>query len=299
LPKRKVFSYSVYGLNVSSGMRLPGLMTADGDGCDVRVLLNPPLSPAKELEEKTEEFSGTPARASLTVKNVGHFDVTEGSEITVTPQPGVTEFVLGLWIVERAFLPLLYQRGLLALHASAVKVGDASILLLGPSGFGKSSLAAGLHSRGYRFMSDDITGVHPGKLEVLPGSPEMKLFPEMASPLEYGKESLEAHPLLPEKRYYSRPHEFHTSALPLKAIYALSNGTEPKIEPLQPQKAVIELIRSSYGILSLQGIIDSGIHFLQCSQLVKTVPSFRLNWFPSPSTLSAALEMIEEHLETL
>ena len=54
---------------------------------------------------------------------------------------------------------LLQQRGVMTLHASAIETQAGAVLFAGPSGIGKSSLAAALVERGNTMLADDVTGV--------------------------------------------------------------------------------------------------------------------------------------------
>lgn len=69
---------------------------------------------------------------------------------------------------------LLFARGLLCLHASAVAQGGAAVLFLGDSGRGKSTLAARL---GAPRLADDIVPCsgEAGGIQVLPHFPQLKL----------------------------------------------------------------------------------------------------------------------------
>jgi hypothetical protein len=51
---------------------------------------------------------------------------------------------------------LLRLRGALALHASAVQIGNIAIALVGPHGAGKSTTAAALGIRGFPIVTDDV-----------------------------------------------------------------------------------------------------------------------------------------------
>ena len=51
---------------------------------------------------------------------------------------------------------LLHQRSLLPLHANAVRIGDEAVALAGPSGVGKSTLAAQFQVLGRQVLCDDV-----------------------------------------------------------------------------------------------------------------------------------------------
>jgi hypothetical protein len=56
------------------------------------------------------------------------------------------------------------------LHGSAVAIGDRALLILGHSGAGKSTIAAGLRDRGFGFVTDDACAIDASGL-LWPGPP--------------------------------------------------------------------------------------------------------------------------------
>lgn len=56
----------------------------------------------------------------------------------------------------------------LILHAAVVERDGLAAILPAPPGFGKSTLCAGLISRGWRLLSDELTLISPGELSITP-----------------------------------------------------------------------------------------------------------------------------------
>lgn len=79
-------------------------------------------------------------------------------------------FTLGPLLVEAAA-----SRGWFGIHAAAVSVGGAGILLTGPSGCGKSTIFASMHRAGHGVLSDDLVWLRPTgdgvRLHALPRGP--------------------------------------------------------------------------------------------------------------------------------
>ena len=78
---------------------------------------------------------------------------------------------------------VLFQRGLLPLHANAVNVGDSAVLLAGERGAGKSTLAAALRASGHQVISDDLCCLEEcrNKFRVRPGYQRLRLWRESLS----------------------------------------------------------------------------------------------------------------------
>lgn len=64
---------------------------------------------------------------------------------------------------------VIARRGeFLQLHAAVLSHNGRGVLLVGDSGVGKSTLAAGLISRGWKYLSDEFALIHPATLRVHP-----------------------------------------------------------------------------------------------------------------------------------
>jgi hypothetical protein len=68
------------------------------------------------------------------------------------------------------------------LHASAVAVGEGAVAFVGPTGAGKSSLAASFASRGFSLLSDDflLLREHANGFLAVPSYPGLRLWPDSA-----------------------------------------------------------------------------------------------------------------------
>lgn len=89
----------------------------------------------------------------------------------LTDSSATADFVL------RRIVPRIAAHlGVLVLHAACVEMDGHGILLLGPSGRGKSTLSAALTLAGARFVADDITWIGLGSEPIaVPGIPDLHL----------------------------------------------------------------------------------------------------------------------------
>jgi hypothetical protein len=76
-------------------------------------------------------------------------------------EPDAPEITAGIF--GNVLACICWRRGQLALHGSAVAIGDRAVLLLGPAAKGKSLLAAALARRGHAVLSDEVAVVADGK----------------------------------------------------------------------------------------------------------------------------------------
>lgn len=288
-----MFSYLAYGLGLHSTLPLPEFLPAEA-GCDVLIQVEEGIPLPADTPVEQSYLKVTAEEACLYFRGVGVFVVRGGRQITVRPLPGVEAQALRLYLVGTVMAILLYQRGLLVLHASTVEVEGGAVAFLGESGWGKSSLAAALHCRGHGVIADDVTAVRLSPAEVFPAFPQFKLSLEAADVLGYDRGSLLVLHPAEEKRAYRSPGEFSSAPLPLRRLYVLSWGALCELEPLGPQEAVIELVRNSYPTRFL--CPAGALHFLQCTRLVREVPVHRLKRPRSLPGLPALASLIEEDL---
>jgi hypothetical protein len=288
-----VYSYVAYGLSIRSELRLPELVAEEGRA-DVLLRIGKVRRVSLETDTEGGRFWATARDAGRFLPGVGTFLVRDGREIIVDPAPGVEERVLRLSILGPAFALLLYQRGLFVLHASAVESGGGAVVFTGGSGWGKSTLAAALHTRGCGIVADDVTAIAVDSkcLTVFPGFPQLKLWPETLVSLGEAPESLpRLHPLW-EKRARRVTRGFSHKVLPLRRIYLLANGPVSTIEPLPRQEAFVVLVRhwygSRFGDRLLQAHGAAALHLRQCAALANRVPVHRLR---RPEPVRALLDL--------
>ena len=288
-----MYSYVAYGLGIRSTLPLPELVTGEAAAdVDVRIGAVPRMS--VPLDTEGGGFWAAAQEAGRFVDGVGAFLVRGGREIVVDPAPGVEERVLRLSILGPAFALLLHQRGRFVLHASAIESAGGAVVFAGGSGWGKSTLAAALHARGCGLLADDVTAIALDTEcpTVLPGFPQLKLWPEAVISLGEAPERMpRLHPLF-EKRAHRVARGFSRQPLPLRRIYILAEGETPTIESLQPHSALLELVchwyGSRFGNRLLQTVDSAALHFRHCTTIANRVPVHRLR---RPHPVKAILDL--------
>jgi HPr Serine kinase C-terminal domain len=296
-----MFSYFAYGLGIYSTFPLPEFTPVEAT-CDVtiNIIRNKNIqSELDELEnlEKPWRCNQIGDEIIFIVKKVGIFQVRQAREVTITSLPDVDERVISLYISGTIMAFLSYQRGLITLHASAVDVNGSVVAFVGESGAGKSSTAAAMQARGHAIITDDVLPIKPdgNSALVYPAFPQLKLSPEVAASLGHDVESLLVlHPQLHKLGHRVADNFSHTN-LPIQSIYVLAEGDKLMVEPLSPQQALIELVHYSYGVRTLQQIVNSRAYFSQCIELLKKVNVYRLYRPLALSSLPDFAAFIEDH----
>jgi hypothetical protein len=157
-------------------------------------------------------------------------------------------------------LPLVLNlRGQDALHATSILTQAGLCAFVGPSGVGKSTLAAAFQLEGYPVLSDDCLVVHEegAGFVATPAYPGVRLWQDTATALGH-QDSLAA-PVAdytPKRRMTmaGQTNEVFDRAWPIVRIYALQRPTDgqegstpvPLIEPLPRGTAFLELVASLF-----------------------------------------------------
>ncbi|CAA7615400.1 HPr kinase [Candidatus Terasakiella magnetica] len=184
------------GLRVVSDFPLPELPPWVGDDRPADMVIRrgkvPSALPDLVRQTPFAQFAAD-GTARFEIADVGAFLIRGGCEVVLAPRLPDDAPDIGLFLLGSVFGFLCHQRGLLPLHASCVEVDGRAIAFAGPSGVGKSTLAAALLAQGWRLLSDDVTVVDLGRALVLPSFPRQKLW----------QDSLEALALSPGRRLRS------------------------------------------------------------------------------------------------
>lgn len=278
--------YAAYGLKIFSELPLPELVSApqlfSPDAADVVIRLGSVDRAVFEDDAaNTYRFRVTPDDAAFYWQTLGAMRVHEGREIIVEPEAGVEERLLRLPILGSVFAILLQQRGFLVLHASTIAIEGQAVAFLGWKGRGKSTMAATLHARGHRLLSDDVVATRlddPARPLVYPGFPQFKLWPDAVEALGENPASLPQLYSDIEKRARSGSEGFGLEPVPLSRVYVLEmredDAQEIEIVPLPAPEAIAHLIAHTYsarfGNDLLRGPSGSQ-HFQNCALVAKSV----------------------------
>ena len=292
--------YVAYGLRVRSELALPYLGATRAGEPDVTVRCGA-VRPALPQAVRTYGlWQAAPGDFLLNLHGAIRFRVTGGRKIVVEPLGGADEDLITSLLTGSVWTALLQQRGLLTLHASVVGTGVGAIALLGPSGFGKSTLAAALAARGNAVLSDDIAAISSparGPPLVLPAFPFLRLWADALERLET--------PSLPLRRvradiekYLLPVGGFHAEPQALRAAYLLTQTNRQNIEftALQPSEGLVWLRKNTHRWKFVEAFRQQRAHFRAIARIAGTVPIVRVVRPAEPFCLEALAERIESDL---
>jgi hypothetical protein len=186
--------YEQCGLRIRSEVELH-LPVVDGGTPDVDITIGDDLDDARS-EPAGEPVASLDApedawwyRATetdrgfvLRFRDRGEFVISHSLDrIEVRRGPGCDLAVLSVLAAGTVMAFLLTLRGHTVLHASAVDVAGRALAFVGPSGRGKSTLAALLCLEGATLVTDDVLVVEPGPpVTAVGGAAELRLRPAAA-----------------------------------------------------------------------------------------------------------------------
>lgn len=181
--------YRLCGWRLHSQLPFPELQPWDGDdrAADLRIR----LGSVNELTDAVavNALVRVDGRGRMMIEDAGIpcrivVDASLTATVETTGAPDWHRVRLRLLSFLLAFAG--YHRGALPLHAEAVEVEGRTIALCGPSGVGKSTLAAALAARGHTLLCDDIAMVRVekgGSCALYPSLAQLKLTPPAARAL--------------------------------------------------------------------------------------------------------------------
>lgn len=266
-----IYHYAAYGLSIRSDAPLP-FPPATGWGLFELEVRDSDESISPETREEIG-FDRNPSTAldvaSLSdgssyvgLRGVGEILVSPDGRVLACHRSGEsTSESFNVYLLTRALSFALVKRGFEPLHATAVGIDGKAVLFLGDCGLGKSTLAAAFLQAGYPLLTDDLLVLyqrHPALL-AYPGSPRIKLFPEVAGALL--GDSVTRVPMNPytHKLIVSLPEsQVCTHALPVGAIYALVpasevRGTDVSLSTMSRRQAFLTLLANTFN----RAILDS------------------------------------------
>ena len=182
------------------------------------------------------------------------------------------------------------------LHASAVRVDDEAVGIIGAKGAGKSTTSAALHHYGCPVITDDLLALRSGGDDLIadPSFPRFKLWPDAAkAALNDDPTTLSPLHVRVQKRARLARQGFSTDPLPLKVLYVLSGGQSLRLDALRGAQALTHLLPHAYNNPLVSAIGSPAIrqwHFEACASLTQRVPVHLLQ---RPADLDRLAEIAE------
>jgi hypothetical protein len=298
------YTYHAFGLDIRSSLvcpeLIPGHKTAD-------IIFRYGVVP-ETLESSTSQagwFQAAPGKFLLRLPDIANYLIKDGKEIIIDPAPEASATEVRLILLGSAMGILLHQRGLLPLHASAIKLpGGATALFAGHSGIGKSTLAAAFRQRGYPVLTDDVSVISldtDGRPVLLPGYPEIKLVGDAIEKIGQSLESLPRSRTLAEKYSLCFHEEYVGDKLPVQVVYVL--GTQAaenfQISSFEGAAKLDAIIQQTYRLELLGPLGIQACHFKVCAVVANQVCVKQVMRPSNSFLLEELVDLLERDLQSL
>jgi hypothetical protein len=164
-------------------------------------------------------------------------------------------------------------RGDLPLHAAAVEVDGAAVLLAAPRTYGNTTMAAAFHRAGHRVLSEDTSciGLDSGPA-IVPGPAMLRVRRDVAVRLELPRASRIGED--DDRVHYVLTEPGDCEPLPLRAVVFLDEADDAtELVPVEQPEAMRDLWALSFRLPTERDIADS---FAGVVDVAASVPAYRL-----------------------
>lgn len=223
-----------------------------------------------------------------------------GARVMVDPAPGASLSEVRLFLLGTVFAVLCYRRGLLPLHASCVRIGDAAVAFAGPSGIGKSTLAGAFAQRGHTVLADDVTVVEPFAPDgprVLPTFPRLKLWRDAIDRMNLPVDGLERTRPVLEKYNLPVPEAFCAEPSPLACVVHLEFG--PVLGALDRLRGAKAVDRIRYDLYRRNLMTRLGLGKALMPAMLRTAGAAKGTWAIAYVGEAESLDLIIRSVESL
>ncbi len=278
----KLFWYRIYGTTLCSEIEYPHLIPTDGHDADI-YLKN--TSSLLSMTEKETTYYVSPITKThiLFCNQVGIFQITDGTTITICPKEGISMDQLTPFVFGYSIAMLFWQRNQLAIHCSAVECDGKALIIAGDSGSGKSTLTTKLLENGFRLMTDDVAIVDissEGHIMVYPAFPQQKLCRDAVHRNHLNTEDLLYIDEDRDKFAVPRRNCFCDSPCKLSAMLCLSVQNEDSdvlLTELNGHQKLISFLENNFLFPMFRNSGGFCTEDMQkCLQTVQTLPLYRM-----------------------
>lgn len=212
-------------------------------------IVRPGLRPFQEWNARdgkpSAQFFRLPGEFLVRFPALAEFRLAEdGGTVDCFPVPGAGDRWRGLF--QQQILPLLQSlKGDPVYHGAGIRIGRGSVALLGPSGRGKSTLAAAFARLGYPFLGDDCLRLRldpDGCAEILPDQRSIRLWDDSLDALAPdGARTSHVPGSYKQQLLATSGLPYCDEPMPLTCAYQLAEGHADSVclTPLRGAKAVM------------------------------------------------------------
>lgn len=296
----KSYFYKLYNLNVKSNIEILDMQKSESlIDTDINIY-------AKKIDnenilktDQINEFNFEDGKFTLTVKDIAKYSVYDGKLINIEYSNNATPDEINLYLLGSCFGIVLYHRGYLPLHASAIETDKGCVFFSGDSGMGKSTTLKSFIKKGYKMVSDDVAALEFNKNEeinIYPSFPRTKMWKDAADKLNIDTKKLNR--ITKDLEKYSVPinsEMFSNSVLKPYIFYEINKTDKSNIyiEEITGMDKIGLLLKNTYRSFYLEYLNNKKEHFNQISQLAQKIKIKRIFRPENVDTLEEITKILE------
>jgi hypothetical protein len=149
--------YRAFGLSIASEFEIPGGIRVDQPVPDTDIVIAAGDTSTGDVEAVNGPYSRNGKALLFDAAGVARYYAPSPGQLFVEPYAGANALHVAELLIATALPMLMWMRGGIVLHAAGIVPAgmEQAIAIAGPSGIGKSTLAAGLIKAGGRLVGDD------------------------------------------------------------------------------------------------------------------------------------------------
>ena len=291
------YFYKVYGLCIESELELPELNPVQNIKADVIIGYGRVPEHLPEIRGSGVLFEAAQNDFLFKFEGTGRYRVQNGNQIIIQPVREALPADIRLFLLGSSIGALLHQRGMLAIHGSAITDGHQTVILTGYSGAGKSTLAAGLIELGYPVIADDISVIGKngeGDLIVESGIPHIKLWKDVLAHLNKTNDLSKVRPQLEKYRIPVPVLEEESPGLSKIVLLNPSNSVDFSYSEILGKEKFHQLRNNTYRLQFIDKMNQTEVHYRNLSQLVNSIQMLQVNRPPDPLNILDFAKYISE-----
>lgn len=285
---KRVYRYRVYGLNIESYIKLKELVTiSKGSEIDVKIYKGN-LDKVEFKPDRDIKFS---------IVNVGRFAIIDNKEVIVEASIGATADEIKAYLIQTVMSIVLYRRNCIPVHGGAISIGDKSVLIVGESGAGKSSLTTALRRKGYGFIADDLACIEiKDEPMCMPTFPYQNLCRDTANNFGYDVSKLKVIDTERDKYRLDVKESFINKPVPVGAIFEIRKSDCKKVEVREVigKEKLSFVLNNMYTSQITNSLGVSNRVFKKCIELSNSVPYFIIYRPENLFTVDDQIKIIED-----
>lgn len=227
----ETYSYTAYGLNFSSAIRLPELRQNSNAKPDIHIKFGKTPESLPFPSPNGLAWQSAPGQTLLTIDNVARYLVNHNDEIIIEPEPSTKESDIRVYLLGSVLGVILHAKEILVLHSSVIQTKKGAVLFMGKSRAGKSTLLGTFLKRGYSMLADDKAGIivdENGVAQALSAFPMARITKETVNSINFPADEKYYNPDL--RKYFFPVESFCREPQKIYAAYSINANNQAEIK---------------------------------------------------------------------